>query len=162
ARKRRFLGIPIEDRRPARLAALQRVMQEVADDHGMLTARADIDAAMAGRMTRSRGKPKRIVERKIVIDEERLPGCGHPLAIETPDIAAATRSGLSALGRFLPGGVFALVKNIFGFGKRRHPAAVAQHRIPAGMIDMQVRAKHIIDVFEAQTFGGETVEPGLS
>src|SRR5262249_58638028 len=35
ARPRRFLGVPIKDRRPARFAALQRVVPEIADHHGV-------------------------------------------------------------------------------------------------------------------------------
>src|SRR5947209_10835961 len=42
ARALRLLGVPIEDRRPARLAALERVMHEVADHDRVLPARADV------------------------------------------------------------------------------------------------------------------------
>src|SRR5215813_4459376 len=58
------------------------------------------------------------------------------------DRAACAGSGFAALGRFLPGGIFAFVENIFGFRKCRHPASVAQHRVPAAMVDMQMRAEH--------------------
>ena len=57
--------------------------------------------------------------------EGRLTDRDDRLAIVTPYIAAAARPGLAALGRFLPGGIFAFVENIFGFGKGRYPAAVA-------------------------------------
>src|ERR1700756_5677251 len=58
ARPRRLVGVPIEDRRPTRLATLQCVMHEVADDDGVLSARADIDAAMARGMARCRCQPE--------------------------------------------------------------------------------------------------------
>src|SRR5215475_7042727 len=55
-------GIPVEDRRPIGLATLQGVVHEVADHDRVLSARADIDAAMVGRMAGRRHEPKRIVE----------------------------------------------------------------------------------------------------
>src|SRR5690242_685479 len=94
ARTRGFVGIPIENRRPARLPALQRVMHEVANDHRMLSARADIDAAMARRMPGRRRQPERVVERKIVVNKERLTGRDHRLAVEAPDVAAAAGARL--------------------------------------------------------------------
>jgi hypothetical protein len=140
---------------------LQRVVHEVADDDGVLSARADIDATMARGMARCRRQPERVVKRKIVVDKERLTGRDHRLAIEPPNIAAAAGPGFAALGRFLPRGIFAFVEDVFGFGKGRHPGAITQHGVPAGMIDVQMRAKDVIDVLEAQAFGGEAVEPRL-
>ena len=153
--------VPVEDRRPIGLAALQGVVHEVADHDRVLSARADIDAAMAGRMAGRQHEPKRIVELIAVVDEQRLAGFDDRLAIVAKHIAAAAGAGFAALGRFLPGGIFAFVENIFGFRKCRHPPSVAQHRVPAAMVDMQMRAEHIIDVLEAQARGRETVEPGL-
>src|ERR1700730_17874464 len=74
ARPRRLFGVPIEDRRPIRLTALQRVVHQVADDDRVLSARSDIDAAMAWRMARRRRQPERIVELIVVVDKERLAG----------------------------------------------------------------------------------------
>src|SRR5262249_35723763 len=161
ARARRLVRVPIEDRRPAWLAALQSVVHKVADDDRVLPARADIDAAMARRMPWRRRQPECVVEREIVVDQQSLAGRDHRLAIKSPDIAAAAGAGLVALGRILPSGVFAFVKYVFGLWKGRHPAAVAQHRVPAGMIDVQMRAEHVVDVLEAQALRGEAVEPRL-
>src|ERR1700758_5232604 len=47
ARLRRLLRVPVEYRRPGGLAALQGVVHQVADHHGVLAARADVDAAVA-------------------------------------------------------------------------------------------------------------------
>src|SRR5262249_5111155 len=121
ARARRLVRIPIEDRRPARLAALQSVVHKIADDDRVLPARADIDAAMARRMPWRRRQPERVVEREIVVDQQSLAGRDHRLAIKSPDIAAAAGAGLAALGRILPGGVFAFVEYVFCLRKRRHP-----------------------------------------
>jgi len=132
-RPRCLRRIPVEDRRPIGLATLQGVVHEVADHDRVLSARADIDAAMAGRMAGRRHEPKRIVELIAVVDEQRLAGFDDRLAIEAKHIAAAAGAGFAAFGRFLPGGIFAFVKNIFGFRKCRYPAAVAQHGVPAAM-----------------------------
>ena len=81
-RPRGLRRIPVEDRRPIGLATLQGVVHEVADHDRVLSARADIDAAMAGRMAGRRHEPKRIVELIAVIDEQRLAGFDdgpHPL-----------------------------------------------------------------------------------
>src|SRR5262249_40783623 len=64
-------------------------------------------------------------------------------------------------GRLLPGAVFALVKDVFRLREGRHPAPVAQLRVPAGMVDVQVGAEHVVDVLEPQAGGVEAVEPGL-
>ena len=161
ARLRGLLGIPVEDRRPVRLAALQRVMHQVADHDRVLSARADVDAAMAGRVARRRREPERVVERKIVVDEQSLTGRDHRLAVEPPNIAAAPGARFTALGRFLPGGVFAPVEDVFRLREGRYPFAVAQHRVPAGVVDVQVRAENVVDVLEPQAFRRKTVEPRL-
>src|SRR5262249_11671835 len=49
-RPRGLRRIPVEDRRPIGLATLQGMVHEVADHDRVLSARADIDAAMVGRM----------------------------------------------------------------------------------------------------------------
>src|SRR5262249_36702809 len=128
-RPRGLRRIPVEDRRPIGLATLQGVVHEVADHDRVLSARADIDAAMVGRMAGRRHEPKRIVELIAVVDEQRLAGFDDRLAIVAKHIAAAAGAGFAALGRFLPGGIFAFVENIFGFRKCRHPASLAQHRV---------------------------------
>src|SRR6202040_561113 len=66
ARARRLIAVPVEHGRPIRLPALQRVMHEVAGDHGTLAAGADVDAAMARRMAGRRRQPDRVVEGKVV------------------------------------------------------------------------------------------------
>ena len=88
-RPRGLRRIPVEDRRPIGLTTLQGVMHEVADHDRVLSARADIDAAMAGRMAGRQHEPKRIVELIAVVDEQRLAGFDDRLAIVAKHIAAA-------------------------------------------------------------------------
>src|SRR6516165_11882424 len=72
-RDRRLLRIPIRLRRPVGLATLDHVMHEVAGDDGALSFREDVDATMAGRMA-GRGRQRDgIVERVVVVDQNRLP-----------------------------------------------------------------------------------------
>src|SRR5262249_11432245 len=73
-RPRGLFRIPVENCRPIGLATLQGVVHEVADHDRVLSARADIDAAMMGRMAGRRHEPKRIVELIAVVDEQRLAG----------------------------------------------------------------------------------------
>src|SRR5581483_9668207 len=73
-RYRRQLRIPVRPRRPVDLAALDRVMHEIAGDHRALAPRVNVDAAMAGRMPRRRRQRDGVVERVVVVDEERLSG----------------------------------------------------------------------------------------
>ena len=69
--------------------------------------------------------------------------------------------GLSPrLRRLLPGGVFALVEDVFGPREGRHPAPVAQDRVPAAMIDVEMRAEHVVDVLELEAGGAKALEPG--
>ncbi len=136
-------------------------MHEVADHDGMLSARTDIDAAMARRVAWRWRQPDIVVELKVVIDQQRLSGSNDRLAIIRPDIAAAAGT-VAALARFFfPGGIFAFVEDVLRIRKCRHPAAITQHRVPAGMVDVKVGAEHVIDVFELQPFGMEAVEPRL-
>src|SRR5688572_32888900 len=102
---------------------------------------------MARRVSRRRRQRDQVVERIIVVDEERLAGLDDRLAVEAPDIAGRVRA---ALRRLLPGRVFALVEDIFGIREGRHPAAVAQGGVPAAMVDVEMRAEDVVDVRYAQ------------
>src|SRR5260370_20470371 len=113
---------------------------------------------MTWRMAGRRGEPQRIVELKIVVYQKCLAGRDHGLAVVSPHIA---RWRFAALRRFLPCGIFALMEHVFRIRKSRHPAAVAKHGVPAAMIDVQVCAKHIIDLVEAEPGVAESVEPRL-
>ena len=74
-------------RRPVGLAALDRVMHEIAGDHRALALREDVDAAMAGRMPRRRRQRDGVVERVVVVDQQRLPGFHDRQAIVAEHLA---------------------------------------------------------------------------
>src|SRR5262245_45904919 len=134
------------------------MVHEVANDDRALPARADIDATMAWRVAGSWGKPQHVIQLKVVVDQQRLTGRDHRLTVKSPDISGRI---VPALGRLLPRGVFALMKHVFCLREGRHPVSVAEQSIPATMVNVQVRAKDIIDVLEAQAGCTETVQPGL-
>jgi hypothetical protein len=121
-------------------------------------AGSNIDAAMTRRVAGRRGEPQRIVKLKIIIYQQCLASGDHRFAVVSPHIAGGR---LAALRRFLPRGVFALMEHVLRIWKSRHPAAVAKHGVPAAMIDVQVRAKHIIDLVEGKPGVAESVEPRL-
>ncbi len=87
-------GFAIRLRRPVRLAALDLVMHEVTGDHRALAFREDVHAAMAGRMPRRRRQRDGVVERVIVIHQQRLPGLHDRQAIIAEDGAGR----IAALG----------------------------------------------------------------
>src|SRR5262245_1295662 len=134
------------------------MVHEVADDDGTLTARTDIDAAMAGRVARRRGEPKRVVKLKLIVDQQRLTSRDHRLTVKPPDVSGWI---VSALSRFLPGGVLELVKHVFCLRESRDPPPVAEQSIPAAVVDVQVCAEYVVDILEPQPAGAETVQPGL-
>jgi hypothetical protein len=86
-RSRGLRRIPVEDCRPIGLATLQGMVHEVANHDGLLSARADIDAAMVGRVAGRRLEPKRIVELIAVVDKQRLASFDDRLAIVVKHIA---------------------------------------------------------------------------
>jgi hypothetical protein len=55
-------------------------------------------------------------------------------------------------------GVLAFVKYVLRVRERRRPPAIAKHRIPAAMVEMQMGAKDVGDVLEAQARRAETVD----
>ena len=99
-----------------------------------------------------------IVECIVIINQQRLAGGDDWLAVVTPDIA---RGLFFLLGGLLPGSVFLLVEHVFGVREGRDPTAIAEHRVPAAMIDVQVGAEDVVDFFELQSGGLELVEIAL-
>src|SRR5262249_56952588 len=109
---------------------------------------------MAGRG----GERKCAVERKGIVHQQRLAGINNWSAIVGPHVAG----WIGALpGHLLPVGVLALVEDVLRVWKRRHPTTIAQHRVPAGVINVQMCAKYVRDVREAQASCLKIVEPGL-
>ena len=141
-------------------------MHHVAGHHGLLAPRANIDAAMAWRMARRRRQGKAVVELKSIVDEQRLSRLHDRPAIiapRVPRLAPLENARRQELTRSLPppNGRTRLCEICTSRSESRRPSAIAKHRIPAAMVEMQMRAKDVRDVLEAQGRRAEIVEPGL-
>src|SRR6201996_3741394 len=97
---------------------------------------------MAWRMAGRGRQRERIVERIAIIDKQRLTSLDDWQTVVRPDVAGRL---LFLLCRLFPGGVLLLVENVLCARKGRHPASVAQHRVPAAVVDVQVGAEYVVD-----------------
>ncbi|GCC48700.1 hypothetical protein chiPu_0032795, partial [Chiloscyllium punctatum] len=109
-------------------------------------------------MARRRRQRHGIVERIVVVDQERLPGLDDRQAI-----VAKHRAGwIGAPGVLgLPGRILALVEDVFRVREGRHPASVAQRGVPAGVVDMQMGAEHVVDLLIGDAEREQLVAPAL-
>ena len=109
-------------------------------------------------MPRRRRQRNGIVERVIVVNQDGLPGLDDRQAI----VAKNRPRRVGALGILrLPRRIFPLMEYVLGIGKRRHPAPVAQRGIPAGMVDVQMGAEHVIDLLVGDAEREQLVAPAL-
>src|ERR1700689_4431514 len=121
---------------------------------------------MAGRMPRRWYQRESVIELKRVVDEQSLSRLDDRPAIVAPRVPwqaplEDARRRLATRADRLPLSVLAFVKDVFRVRKRRGPPPIAKHRIPAGVVEMQMRAEDVGDVLQAQARGVEIVEPGL-
>src|SRR5579884_1048106 len=141
---------------PFRLQQLDRVVQHVADEEAAVLAGAGVDHDVAWGVAGRAFEPQPVVERVVVIHQYRLP------ALDDRQDAVAEGGGvrrrLAALVHPLPVRELAPRHDVLGIGEGRDPAAVAQPRIPADMVPVQVRAHDVIDLFRPDPGGGEVVE----
>jgi hypothetical protein len=98
-----------------------------------------------------RDQRERVVELKSLVDQERLSRLDDRTAIVAPRgpwqrALHEARWSLSTSGDRLPTLVLALVEDVFRVRKRWRPPAFAEHRVPVGMIEMQMRAKDMRSV----------------
>src|SRR5260370_34934691 len=107
------------------------MVDEVADGDGTVTARTDIDAAMAGRVAGCGGEPKRVVKLKVIVDQQRLTGRDHRLTVKPPDVSGWI---VSALSRFLPGDELDILKHVFSLSESQDTPPVAEQSITAAVV----------------------------
>src|SRR6202000_2019323 len=113
---------------------------------------------MARRVTRRRCQRDGIVEHVIVVYEKRLARFHDRQAVVANNRAGWLGATL-VLG--LPHRIFALVKDVFRIREGRHPAAIAQHGIPSGMIDVKMGAEYVVDLLIGDTQREQLVAPAL-
>src|SRR5690606_23331018 len=87
-----------------------------------------------------------------------LAGCDDRQAIVAEH--GTRRAGAPPVLSF-PRGILALVEDVLRVRKRRNPPPVAQRGVPAGMIDVQMRAEHVVDALEADAEGEQLLAPSL-
>ncbi len=80
----------------------------------------------------------------LVADQLGLAGGEHRQHAVGDEVAGARQRRRARRPPMIP---FAPRDQIARVGKRRHPAAVLQPRVPADVIDVQMRAQHDVDVF---------------
>ena len=90
--------VPAEHGGPGRPVDLQRVMHQIARDHGMLATTVDVYAAMARRVARGGFDGDAIIQAEIIIHQQRLPRRHNGFAIHGEDRTATTRAGFAGLG----------------------------------------------------------------
>ena len=150
----RALGVGdvfVEVRCPRRLGHLRGMVHEVAGDHCLLAAGVDAHTHVTGGVARRRNQGHVVGDRERRIDEVGLPGVEHRLHRVLEDLAVDRRRTRPVLG-VDPRQVVASVR------ERRHPLAVAQHGVPADVVDVQVGAHDGVDRFGREPGRGQVGE----
>src|SRR5580700_3686218 len=152
----RALRVGACHRRPFRLQALQRVVQNVADEHAAIGARFGVDYDIARGMAGISLEPQPVVERIVVADKQSLPSLDHRQ--DAVAKGARMRRVDAALVDSLPMVVFALRHHVARLREGRHPLPVLEPRIPADMVPVQVRTHDKIDVFRLDADTSQIVD----
>src|SRR4029077_11640640 len=102
---------------PVELATLDHVMHHVAGDDGALSPREDVDTAMARRVPGRRRQRDGVVERVVVVDQERLAGLDDRQTVIAEHLAKELLPIIALLPKtvlvlFLPPRVLPLVKDV--------------------------------------------------
>src|ERR1700747_629050 len=122
-------------------------MHDVAAKYRVVLAPSGREGDMAGRMSRRLQNAQMIPDRKIVAHDVRPPSFDY----RQDAVAEWRHLGLGVL--LGPVVIFGLAEDVARLGKGRNPAAAFESRIPANVIDMQMRAHHEIDVLDRKTRG---------
>src|SRR5947209_1379816 len=146
ARLRRLPLIEIERRRPIEMRHLAGMMKDVAEQDRRLAAALDRDAHMCGTMPRRRNEMDFRTQSMIAvdeIDEARLDNGFDRIRIMRRDVLVI------AMGA--PMLVFLAAPDIARIRKCRHPSPLQETRVPADMIDMQMRTYDGVDRVRCET-----------
>jgi len=131
---------------------LQRRMHEIAGEYRVVLAAAHREGDVTGRVARRRQDADVVADRMVVADElmaSRLHDRQHAIG-ERGDLRL----------RILCGPVieFLLREDVARLREGRDPATVLQPRVPADVIDMQMRAHHEVDVIDREPRGVESTQ----
>ena len=140
ARRPGALRLEVGPHDPRRFEALHRVVDEIAGDDRLRPLRRQPHAHVIRRVAGRRFQPHLVVERKVGFDDRRLPRLQNR-------VHAVDQMRLRRLVvQFLPALQFAAREDVLRVGEGGHPAPVAQLRVPADVIRVQVGAEHVVDV----------------
>ena len=142
---------------PIGIIDLQQMMPDVTDEGGALALAFELEEHVTGRVA-GRGidldkvvnAVRTLYHVGLAVFEDRH----HAFAERAEFGRAFLRIGID-LGEVVD---VRLVEDVTRIGKRRHPFAVALHRIPADMIVMQMRAHHHVDVLRPRAGGGQPLQ----
>ena len=152
-RRLRLRLVEVRAAAPIRMRDLHRVVHQVAGDHGLLAARADVHADVAGRVPGRRLEPHLVGHRVVVGDEVDEAGVEHRPhrlgehgAVRRRRLAVSQCSYSRRLHRYR------------AFGKVGTQRPFSQPRVPADVVDVQVGAEHGVDRLGREAGGGEIRE----
>src|SRR6266853_3209449 len=148
----RLHRIGVDGRTPVEVHHLAWMVCNVADEQGVLAPRPDVDAEVAGRVTGRRDQAELVANMMAGVDEVDQARVG-----DRPDRVIEDRGDRGSANVF-PIVEFDASHQITGVAERRNPAAVGKNRVPAHMIDVEVRAKHRVDGVGWATGCGEILQ----
>jgi hypothetical protein len=130
-------------------------VHQVAGEHRVIPAAAEREGDMARRVAGSRQDARVVADRKIIAHDLM------PLGFD--DRQHAIDEGRHGCRGVLLGPVVKLAPReyVAGIRKRRYPAAIFEPRIPADVIDMQMRAHHVVDIADGKARRGEAAQKGV-
>jgi hypothetical protein len=119
---------------------LQRLMHDVSTEDRAVFMALELYGDVANGVSRRRMEHKAISHRALPVDNFRLPALDHRQNAIFVD---------SSVDTLLPRGTspmlaFCLKETVSRVRKRRHPATVEQPCMPSTMIDMKMRAHHVV------------------
>ena len=126
------------------------MMGDVAGQHGLFAVGADQHAHVARRVAGGGDQGHFLAQPVIACHQD-----GEPARHDRPH--RVLEHGPVLAGRAVRGPVVVLVlaEHVAGLGEGRHPLAAGQRRIPADMVDVQMRAQHGVDAVRRIAGGGE-------
>src|SRR5690242_18573914 len=131
---------------------LARMVRDVSDQQDLLAFRSDMDAEVAGRMTGCRDQAELVANQMVSPDKVDEPSGGDRPYRVVEDCRARRALICTPIIKFHP------AHQVTRAGKRRHPASIDQHRVPADVIDMQMSTKNSIDRLDRAPGGSDLLE----
>src|SRR5579863_3538130 len=137
---------------------LDGVVHQIAGNDGLLAARIDQYTDMAGGVARRCDERDLIGEAKIRIDELLEARGQYRIDRILQMIHVMVAAGVAQVLPVLP---FAPPEEVSRLGKGGHPSTVDEPRIPAHVIEMQMRAQHIGDLPGREARAAQILEKGV-